>query len=57
MIDWHDIKIQIPESEDPHGPIHLIKTSFQSNQEPYELIEKELDQFILDLQKQFQEKV
>ena len=58
ILDWDEITKQIVHSDNPNGPIHLIKTCLESNQEsdpqdPYDQIDKHLDLFIENLRKSF----
>ena len=56
ILNWDEIFLQIPESNNPEGMIHLIKTCLESNSyDPYEDIDKDLSQYIDNLSKSFRE--
>lgn len=55
ILDWNEISKQIPESNSPESPLHLIKTCLSETQEldPYDQINTHLDIFLEDLKKSF----
>ena len=57
VLDWKEVLRHIPESDHPGGPIHLIKTCLESEQEldPYDQIDACLNLFIDNLKKSFNE--
>ena len=57
VLDWKKISQQIPESNHPDGPIHLIRTCLENEQEQdtYEQMETRLNLFIENLKKSFNE--
>lgn len=57
IVDWNAVLRQIPGSEDPQGPVQLIRSGLEISHDldPYDQIEKKLDLFLQDLQARFQD--
>ena len=56
-INWDDVFKIIPQSNNTHNPIHIIRSCLEEThgENPYDQIDKQLDRLIQEIQKHLQE--
>lgn len=56
IIDWNEVVRRIPGSDNPYGPINIVRASLNCSEEqdPFDQVDKRLNLFIDDLNNSFE---
>lgn len=57
ILDWQEISLKIPESNEHHSPLQAIKNCLETpvENDPFEMVEEQLKLFTDNLKKSFNE--